>query len=324
MATLVFVEAIKEHMFCGWLKQLVAIELPRETICKTGFSDTYRPFNSDVTWKVLSVHLCETICACQHLTLNHLPLVSTVKMHLLSIVQSRNKQDEARKRESSIRFRSNAKMRQLMVKTPLLFLCALLLFAQGSARSDAPETLSEPHRTVDQVMRDIIGLIRKTQGQQEVDLPRFKQEVYELLNPRLDWVGFSRGVMGKHYAGATEAQRVEFVQSVRTMLLEFYAAPMLRLQDQTMRVLPPSGPPSNPNRVNVDLEFVGSDGQAIPIVFYMRRTQGDETWRLVNINLSGINLGLTWRNQFGRIMDMTGDLDQAIIDFAKAVEEASP
>ncbi len=215
-------------------------------------------------------------------------------------------------------------MRQSIGKMPLVFLCALLLFAQGSAWADAPDALPEPHRTVDQVTRDVIGLIRETQDQQEIDLPKFKQQVYELLNPRLDWVGFSRGVMGKHYAGATEAQRVEFVESVRVMLLEFYAAAMLRLQDQTMSVLPPSEPPSNPNRVNVNLEFVGADGQAIPIVFYMRRTAGDETWRLVNINLSGINLGLTWRNQFGRIMDMTADLDQTIIDFSKAVEEASP
>ena len=224
-----------------------------------------------------------------------------------------------------IKFNRTGKTRRSLLSVSLLSLVAALLFVQVPAHAaEDSEALPEPHRLVDQVTREVINLIRETQGQEEVDLQDFKQDVYELLNPRLDWVGFSRGVMGKHYANATPEQRVGFVESVRAMLLEFYASAMLRLQNQTMSVLPPSAPPTNPNRVNVDLEFIGSDGQAIPIVFYMRRTSEEGEWRLVNINLSGINLGLTWRNQFGRIMDMTGDIDQAIIEFAAAVEEASP
>jgi len=177
---------------------------------------------------------------------------------------------------------------------------------------------------VDDVTRQVIALIRDTQTREQVDVQAFKADIYELLNPRLDWVGFSRGVMGQHFQAATEVQRTGFVESVRVMLLDFYAAAMLRLQDQEIRVLMPKAPPSNLNRVNVNLEFVGSDGQAIPIVFYMRRTSEGAEWKLVNINLAGINLGLTWRNQFGRIMDVTGDIDQAIIEFAAAVIAASP
>ncbi len=204
-------------------------------------------------------------------------------------------------------------------------LCAPLLLAVCVFPLQAEETseLPEAHRVVDDVTRQVITLIRDTQTQDEVDVQAFKANIYGLLNPKLDWVGFSRGVMGKHFQAATEAQRTGFVESVRVMLFDFYAAAMLRLQDQEMRVLMPKAPPSNPNRVNVDLEFVGSDGQAIPIVFSMRRTSEGE-WKLVNINLAGINLGLTWRNQFGRIMDVTGDIDQAIIEFAAAVRAASP
>lgn len=216
-------------------------------------------------------------------------------------------------------------MRSFLLSIPVLSLVAALSFTLVPAHAEEESlALPEPHRLVDQVTREVIELIRVTQEQEEVDLEAFKQGVYELLNPRLDWVGFSRGVMGKHYADATPEQREVFVESVRAMLLEFYAAAMLRLKDQTMRVLPPAAPPSNPNRVNVNLEFVGSDGQVIPIVFNMRKVSEAGEWRLVNINLSGINLGLTWRNQFGRIMDVTGDLDQAIIEFAAVVEEASP
>ena len=205
-------------------------------------------------------------------------------------------------------------------------ICILVLLATLAIPLHAEEVaeLPEAHRAVNDVTRQVIALIRETQTQDEADLEAFKQDVYALLNPRLDWEGFSRGVMGKHFAGASEAQQRGFVVSVRSMLLDFYAAAMLRLQDQEMRVLMPEAPPSNPNRVNVDLEFVGADGQAIPIVFYMRRTSDKGEWKLVNINLAGINLGLTWRNQFARNMDMAGDLDQAIIDFAAAVREASP
>ncbi len=208
----------------------------------------------------------------------------------------------------------------------LLKFCAPLLLAVCVFPLHAEETseLPEPHQVVDDVTRQVIALIRDTQTREQVDVQAFKADIYELLNPRLDWVGFSRGVMGQHFQAATEVQRTGFVESVRVMLLDFYAAAMLRLQDQEIRVLMPKAPPSNLNRVNVNLEFVGSDGQAIPIVFYMRRTSEGAEWKLVNINLAGINLGLTWRNQFGRIMDVTGDIDQAIIEFAAAVIAASP
>ena len=206
-------------------------------------------------------------------------------------------------------------------------LCAVFLVAAlltTKTRGEEAQALPEAHRVVAEVTGEVFDLIRATQSQQEINITNFKADVFELLNPRLDWTGFSRGVMGAHFAAASDEQRLAFVDSVRSMLLEFYAEAMLRLRDQELRVVPPSRPASNPNRVNVDLEFIGADGSVIPIVFYMRRTTDDNVWRLVNINLSGINLGLTWRSQFGRIMDTTEDLDQAIMEFAAAVEAASP
>lgn len=205
-------------------------------------------------------------------------------------------------------------------------LCVVLFLAglvTTQVHGEETHALPEAHRVVAEVTGEVFDLIRETQAQEHIDIRIFKADVYDLLNPRLDWAGFSRGVMGVHFANASDEQRDSFVESVRSILLEFYAEAMLRLRDQELRVVPPSGPSSNPDRVNVDLEFVGADGSVIPIVFYMRRASGDNTWRLVNINLSGINLGLTWRSQFGRIMDTAGDIDQAIIQFAAAVEAAS-
>lgn len=204
------------------------------------------------------------------------------------------------------------------------FLAVMASVTSTMSSAEQLTELPEAHQVVGKVTGEVFSLIRETQGQGDIDVKSFKADVYELLNPSLDWTGFSRGVMGAHYAGASNEQRDAFVVSVRAMLLEFYAEAMLKLQDQELRVLPPSEPPSNPNRVNVDLEFVGQDGSVIPIVFYMRKSPDDGAWRLVNLNLSGINLGLTWRSQFGRIMDTTGDIDQAVIEFAEAVEAASP
>ena len=222
---------------------------------------------------------------------------------------------------------SKTKVADMNARLPTACLCFLLVVASlvtARVHGEEMQELPEAHRVVAEVTEQVFALIRETLKQEEIDVASFKAEVYHLLNPRLDWTGFSRGVMGAHFADATDEQRATFVESVRSMLLEFYAEAMLKLRDQELRVVPPSGPPSNPNRVNVDLEFIGSDGSVIPIVFYMRRTPEDHAWRLVNINLSGINLGLTWRSQFGRIMDTTGELDQAIVEFAAAVEAASP
>ena len=205
-----------------------------------------------------------------------------------------------------------------------LLLLALFAFVSAAGGAEQSSELEGAHLVVDTVTTEVFSLIRETQQRGDIDREAFRDDVYELLNPRLDWTGFSRGVMGAHFANAGTEQREAFVVSVSSMLLEFYAEAMLRLRNQKLRVLMPSEPPANPNRVSVDLEFVGQDGGVIPIVFYMRKSPRDGAWRLVNLNVSGINLGRTWRSQFSRIMDRTGDMDQAIIEFAEAVEAASP
>ena len=215
-------------------------------------------------------------------------------------------------------------MKSIFHTSLMLMLLAVASVVSATSSGQESTELPEAHQVVNEVTGQVFTLIRETQQRDEIDLESFKGEVYKILNPRLDWTGFSRGVMGAYYASASEEQRAIFVESVRSMLLEFYAAAMLKLRDQELHVLPPSEPPSNPNRVNVDLEFVAEDGSVIPIVFNMRKIPEDGAWRLVNLNLSGINLGLTWRSQFGRIMDTTGDIDQAIVEFAEAVEAASP
>jgi phospholipid transport system substrate-binding protein len=51
---------------------------------------------------------------------------------------------------------------------------------------------------------------------------------------------------------------------------------------------------------NVELEVVANDGQRYPLVFTLRH-HNDE-WKIINLIVNGVNLGLTFNSQFDRAM----------------------
>lgn len=59
------------------------------------------------------------------------------------------------------------------------------------------------------------------------------------------------------------------------------------------------------------------------IQFSLRRAD-DGQWQVRNIIMNGVNIGLTFRNQFASAMDTTGgDLDEVIDDWPQIVKGQS-
>lgn len=64
--------------------------------------------------------------------------------------------------------------------------------------------------------------------------------------------------------------------------------------------------------VRVDAKFQLSDGSPVDIAFYMEPKSAKQ-WMLSNVVINNINFGLTFRKQFGVMMQQNGnDIDRAI------------
>ncbi len=148
--------------------------------------------------------------------------------------------------------------------------------------------------------------------------------VEENITPYVDVSGIARGVMGQFYRQANEQQRAQFTKVFKDSLVRTYANGLADYNGQQI-TFKPYKPGPDPKKAQVDMEVRGSSGTLYPVTFQMMQ-DGQGQWRARNLILNGINLGLTFRNQFAaQVESNRGSLDKTIAGWApdtKALEAA--
>ncbi len=186
-----------------------------------------------------------------------------------------------------------------------------LALLPGVAR--AAQFESAPHQMVAEASADLLRLIEEGRSYADSDPERFFAAVEALLAPVVDFEGFARRVMSAHYGKATPEQRQRFAETFKWGLVRTYSLTLTDFTGGEVIVTPPDGPPRHPQRRNVKME-IRQGGEVYPVLYTM--TQGaDGGWRIGNIVIAGVNIGLTYRSQFNSVAADArygGDLDQVI------------
>jgi len=193
--------------------------------------------------------------------------------------------------------------------------------ASGSS-GDAP---LGPVEMVRQTSDAVLALIDKAQGYASEDPERFYREVESLLSPVVDFKSFARSVMASYYRQATPEQRQRFADTFKWGLVRTYALALTDFKDGKVIVVPPDRPPRNPKRQTVKMEIHTSAGEVYPVLYSV--TQDDQgEWQIRNLIVNGVNMGLTYRNQFNSAMHdpkFDGDLDKVIDGWGELLKSES-
>jgi len=148
----------------------------------------------------------------------------------------------------------------------------------------------------------------------------FFDEIEDLLDPVIDFERIARRVMAKYYKSATVDQREKFVGVFKESLLKIYAKGLLEFDNQKVVVLdPPRNAQKRGDKQKVDIEVRDQSGEIFPISYsmYLDKTNA---WKMENVIVNGINIGLTYRNQFARLMkENKNDIDLVITDWTSKV-----
>jgi phospholipid transport system substrate-binding protein len=148
--------------------------------------------------------------------------------------------------------------------------------------------------------------------------------VEALLDPVVDFPRFAGSVMGKkYYEMSTAEQRARFADSFKWGLVRTYGLALTEFEDGKLVLVPATTPPQRPDRVSVNQEIHTATGQIYPVVYSMAYTDA-EGWRMRNIIVNGVNMGLTYRNQFASAAqnpEYGGDLDKIIDAWAGLLEQ---
>ncbi|MBJ7549550.1 MlaC/ttg2D family ABC transporter substrate-binding protein [Marinomonas ostreistagni] len=171
-----------------------------------------------------------------------------------------------------------------------------------------------PEGARDEVIRVVEDFKVKIVDQKEVladDPQKLRSVMREIISPVVDFNDLAKKVMGKYYRQATPKQVSDFVAVTESTLLKTYSAAVIDFDPSRLTVLPLAR--QKPGReVRVDAKFQLSDGSPVDIAFYMEPA-ATEQWMLSNVVINNINFGLTFRKQFGVMMQQNGnDIDQAI------------
>ncbi|MDQ7727449.1 ABC transporter substrate-binding protein [Halomonas sp. SpR8] len=182
---------------------------------------------------------------------------------------------------------------------------ALLMPLQSQAQSQSPEEMIRDN--VESLMGDLEG--RKDYYADNLG------ELEALVDSNLDQVADFRyigaSVMGSYFRNATPEQRSRFADVFRQTLIDTYTRGLVTFDYKELRVLDTQQSQRHDDQASVAMEVVADNGQVYPVSYSLRLSGGE--WRVVNVIVNGINLGLTFRNQFDQAMrDNNRDYDAVI------------
>jgi len=197
-----------------------------------------------------------------------------------------------------------------MIRYPLALATLLLSLLFSLAVQAAPER--SPDELIRHSVETLTGQIEGRRDHFANNMDELEALVDDSLDEIADFRYIGASVMGRYFANATPQQRSRFVETFRQTLIDTYAKGLVTFDYRDLRVLDTQRAQRHEDQASVDMEVVAEDGTVYPVSYSLRLSGGE--WRVVNVIVNGINLGLTFRNQFDQAMrDNARDYD-AVID----------
>ncbi|MDM1764841.1 MULTISPECIES: ABC transporter substrate-binding protein [unclassified Acinetobacter] len=193
-------------------------------------------------------------------------------------------------------------------------LTTMLATAANAAPAEAPAAF------VKRVADGLITRLKADHAKLQNNPAAVKAIVRQNLDPYVDGQAFTRIVMGTYATNqySNAAQRAQFEQNFRNTLIENYGSAFAKYTNQTYSMRPYKDTGSKNPVVTLDFN---NKGEKIPVSFQL--ADHGSQWKIRNINVSGIDLGLQFRNQFAaNVKRNGGNIDKAIATFEPDADAA--
>ena len=182
-----------------------------------------------------------------------------------------------------------------------------VLLSVSIGAKGSPSAYESVQTATDELLAKLVAV----QSMYESDREEFFREIDGSLAPFVDFNGFSRGVMAKYYRRATKEQRSRFAVTFRDSLIRTYAKALVEFDNQQVVVKEQNKSQKDPKKARVSLEIHGKDGTIYLVEYSLVLV--DDLWKLRNIVINGINIGLQYRSQFSNYMQQyKNNIDEVI------------
>lgn len=175
---------------------------------------------------------------------------------------------------------------------PVLFAVALFLgLAFPAAASAGPPT--EFLQSVDKELKPLLAAARKNEG-----------KIIQVVGRMLDFDRLCRDSLGKHWEGRTDAERKEFVATLRALIEKNLVN---RLSDTRNHVVKYEGEEAAAGKASVTTVVAAGTGprDAQTEIVYKMEQRG-RSWVVVDMITDGVSLVQNYRSQFNKIITKDG------------------
>ena len=154
----------------------------------------------------------------------------------------------------------------------------------------------DPYIFIDENAQKMVRVLTEDSSLFETDRVLYENKIKEIFEPMIDFRRVAASVMGKkYYLLATKEERAEFVLIFRDSLLDTYAETLAQWGDSTITTEFPKNKEELSKNAEVK-QTLDTGTSKYPISYKLRKSK--DGWKIVNIIINGVNLGLTFRNQF--------------------------
>ena len=189
----------------------------------------------------------------------------------------------------------------------------LFAFILATVMSAAAWAQQEPNKFVEDLSAKVIDQIKGDQQIKEGDLKRISDLVDSTLMPHVNFERMTALSVGRAWREATPEQKKQLMSEFRILLLRTYSNAFTAVRDQSVRMKPFRGD-AGADEVIVRSEIVQARGE--PIQLDYRLEKADKGWKIYDVNVLGVWLVQTYRNQFAQEIS-AGGIDGLIKSLAE-------
>lgn len=154
-----------------------------------------------------------------------------------------------------------------------------------------------PYVFIDANAQKMVKVLTEESNLFETNREEYENKIKIIFEPMIDFRRVSASVMGKkYYLMSTPNQRDNFINIFKDSLLDTYAETLAQWGESTISTHFPDELHQEGIKTIEVKQTLNTGTSKYPISYKLRKSS--EGWKIVNIIINGVNLGLTFRNQF--------------------------
>ena len=187
---------------------------------------------------------------------------------------------------------------------PRLLATAIFVLFTGLSSALPAAADTPPAEFVRALGNEALGVIR-------AEMPAAQKQAFfhQMLEQNFDLPGIARFVLGLHWRTASEPEKQEFLRLFEDYIVRVYSERFAQYRGETLRV---TGSRADPEGALVTSEIVRPAG-APPIKIEWRLTAGDGLYKVSDVIIDGVSMGITERSEIAAMIQRSGGQVQGLL-----------